>query len=534
MGDFGLYAALSGTDNWAQKRQDKMSNLMMLERMEQRSEKQLGAQMQAEAGIQEMLDKMSTFDVLPEDQKAIQQKEQDARLSIIKGITKFNGDLKRYMSSGGITDLGEYQRSILTSSEMKNAVHNKAQYAQYIDAKQKDMFVGKSEIDVPVFDKNGNPKMKDGEIVRERKRLTMEEQMALRKRGMLDRIQVGMIEQKGRINPQFFKSNFKDARKPWSADNIVTEKNVYDHLISSGISEEQAKQRANRYGEQHAGSPETAMKWNAMNPYALEKLKSTIQYNLSKGKGKGSSKTEVTNVINTEYNRLKQIPNEMMPSKGPNASPNALGSGKSITPKQNKFFTEWINNTNPKVYDAHYGNRDEDDIADNIGKYSLQGGTLNLQSKVAVVDPDDGIIKSMIKAEIFYPKDIGDEYDVDTYAYNRGNWKEKVKFRSFINEDKKTDYEEIPGYTGTVFINIEDLVQNKNAAAELAKFQNVSTNVQAFQPGNTNMGDMMNNEQTFQQMMSNIMGQINPSTNQPYTQQEAQEVVNYSLSRYSY
>ena len=88
MGDFGLYAALSGTDNWAQKRQDKMSNLMMLERMEQRSEKQMAAQMQAEAGMQEMLDKMSTFDVLPEDQKAIEQKEQQSRLSIIKGITK--------------------------------------------------------------------------------------------------------------------------------------------------------------------------------------------------------------------------------------------------------------------------------------------------------------------------------------------------------------------------------------------------------------------------------------------------------------
>ena len=87
MGDFGLYAALSGTDNWAQKRQDKMSNLMMLERMEQRSERQLAAQMQAEVGIQEMLDKMSTFDVLPEDQKAIEQKEQEARLGIIKGIT---------------------------------------------------------------------------------------------------------------------------------------------------------------------------------------------------------------------------------------------------------------------------------------------------------------------------------------------------------------------------------------------------------------------------------------------------------------
>ena len=169
MGDFGLYAALSGTDNWAQKRQDKASNLMMLQNMEQRSEKQLASQMQAEQGIQEQLDLMSTFDVLPEDQKAIEEVENKARMNIIKGITKFNGDLKKYVSSGGLTDLGEYKRSILTSSQMKNAVTNKAQYAQYIDAKQKDMFVGKAQIEVPVFDSKGNPQMKDGEIVREMK-----------------------------------------------------------------------------------------------------------------------------------------------------------------------------------------------------------------------------------------------------------------------------------------------------------------------------------------------------------------------------
>ena len=61
MGDFGLYAALSGTDNWAQKRQDKMSNLMMLERMEQRSERQLASQIQAEEGIQKQLDLINSF-----------------------------------------------------------------------------------------------------------------------------------------------------------------------------------------------------------------------------------------------------------------------------------------------------------------------------------------------------------------------------------------------------------------------------------------------------------------------------------------
>tara|TARA_R100000742_G_C4279640_1_gene104911 strand:+ start:7416 stop:9026 length:1611 start_codon:yes stop_codon:yes gene_type:complete len=535
MGDFGLYAALSGTDNWAQKRQDKASNLMMLERMEQRSEKQLAAQMQAEAGIQEQLDLMAQFDVLPEDQKALEEVEQRARMNIIKGITKFNGDLKKYVSSGGLTDLGEYKRSILTSSEMKNAVSNKAQYAQYIDAKQKDMFVGKAEIDVPVFDSKGNPKMKDGEIVRERKRLSMEEQMALRKRGLLDRIQVGMIEKKGSINPQFFKKNFKDPLKPWSADNIVTEKNVYDYLISTGTSEEQANEMANKYGKQHAGSPETAMKWNAMNPYDLEFLKSKIQYNQSrgKGKGKGSSKTQITNTLGTTYDKLKQQPGEMMPTEGPNASPNALGAAKPMTPRDTKFFTEWLNNTNPKVYDMHYGNRSEDDVEDNKGKYDLRGATVNLIQKLALTNPDNGNVESFIKAKVFYPEAIADQYNFKD-TYNRRNWQEGVKYRPFINDDEKTEIEEIPGYTGYVYINVENLVKDKGFAAEHAKFRNIGTNVQAYEPGNTNQGDMINNEQIFQQMVSNTIRQINPNTNQPYTQQEAEELVNYSLSKYGY
>jgi hypothetical protein len=527
MGDFGLYAALSGTDNWAQKRQDKMSNLMMLERMEQRSEKQLAAQMQAEAGIQEMLDKMATFDVLPEDQKAIQQKEQEARLSIIKGITKFNGDLKRYMSSGGVTDLGEYQRSILTSSEMKNAVHNKAQYAQYIDAKQKDMFVGKSEIDVPVFDSNGNPKMKDGEIVRQRKKLTMEEQMALRKRGLLDRLQVGTIEQKGRINPEFFKKNYKDARRPWSSDNVVTEQNIYDYLISTGVSEEQADEMSNRYGKAHEGSPQTAMKWNAMNAYDLQLLKSKIEYNLGKGKGKtGSDKRKITNNLRSDYSKLRDNPGKMLPTIGVNADPTARGAALNLSPNEATFWTNHFKNKNPIAYDAHYGNAGDEEKELGLGKYDLRNADVYLKEKVIKTNPDNGKNEAFLLAEVFYPEDTAPD-GINDYNFNRSNFKEvddRVVGSYIDKDDEEKKYIEEDGYIGHVYIRVEDEVQDLGFNTEYAKELGRHTDILNYQRGATPQGDVQDNFLNKEAMIQRTM------QSQDISREEAIEEVNKAIA----
>lgn len=528
MGDFGLYAALSGTDNWAQKRQDKASNLMMLGQMEERSQKELNAQMQAEQGIQEQLDLMSTFDVLPEDQKAIEEVENRARMNIIKGITKFNGDLKKYVSSGGLSDLGEYRRSILTSSEMKNAVSNKSQYAQYIDAKQKDMFVGKAQIEVPVFDSKGNPKMKDGEIVREVKSLTMEEQMALRKRGLLDKIQVGMIEQKARINPDYFKKNFKDATKPWSSDNIVTEQNIRNTLKSQGFSDEQVNKLANEYGE--GLTPETALKWKAMNAYELEKMKAEINYRNSKSSGsssKGSGKTQITNTLNTTFTKLKQNPGEMMPSSGRNASPTALGASKRMTNKDTKYFKEWLSNSNVQAYDAHYANRKEDDKEENNGKYDLRGADVSMIEKVALTNPDNGNVESFIKAMVFYADDIAPD-DIDDYTYNTGNWTETSINRKFINKDKETEYEEIDGWRGYVYIPVEKEVYDKGFASELAKYKNLGTNIQAVERGNTDMGDLEYRNNNFDLMVDEVM------QDPRYTLEQAEQIVNYKIAQQGY
>ena len=526
MGDFGLYAALSGTDNWAQKRQDKASNLMMLQSMEQRSEKQLASQMQAEQGIQEQLDLMSTFDVLPEDQKAIEEVENKARMNIIKGITKFNGDLKKYVSSGGLTDLGEYKRSILTSSQMKNAVTNKAQYAQYIDAKQKDMFVGKSQIEVPVFDSKGNPQMKDGEIVREMKNLTMDEQMALRKRGLLDKIQVGMIEKKARINPDYFKRNYKDATKPWSADNIVTEQNIRNTLKSQGYSDEQANKLANEYGD--GLTADNALKWKAMNQLELENQQAATQYRLSKANGSGgtgSGKTKITNTIATTFDKLKKRPGLMMPTKGNLKVDGARGAQSTIDPKASKYFKEWFKEANPKAYDAHYGLFKENK---SDGKYDLTGANVNFEEYVTKFNDDTQQVESFIKAGVFYPEELSPFDDID--EERKTNWKE-VNRKYLKDKDGKREVVENPGYYGHVLIPVENVAYNTRMAASLAKYQNIGTNVNRAPAGNTLQGDIANNDERTNNMVFNVMSQINPTTNSLYTIEEAEEIVRVKLGQ---
>ncbi len=524
MGDFGLYAALSGTDNWAQKRQDKASNLMMLGQMEQRSQQEVAAQMQAEQGIQEQLDKINEFDVLPEDKKDIEEAEQRSRLGIIKGITKFNGDLRKYMASGGLTDLGEYRRGILNSSEMKNAVHNKGQYAQYLDAKQKDMFVGSSEIEVPVFDSKGNPKMKDGEIVRERKRLTMDQQLALKKRGMLDRINVGMIEKKGNVNPQFFKSNFKDARKPWSKDNIVTEMDVREALKLQGISDEQADKMSSEYGR--GLTNENALKWKAMNYLDLELTKSKIAAQKAAAAksraGTRSAKTRITNTIPTQYARLEERPSRMLPKHGRMGKTNARGASLAITADENKFFQEAIKRLNPQAFDAHFEGMRPEDQQDGHGTFDLRNSRINLREKVSVYNPITKQNEAMIQAEVFYDLKNATEYMNSV----QNNWKEHTyQIKDVWNkQDEEFETRTIEGFIGKVYIPIDNLVKDKGMMTELAKDLNRGTNIDNYQQGATNQSVNVNNQQNINEMIQFLQ------TEKGISYEKAQQIVYQRLS----
>jgi len=199
MGNWALYGALSGTDNWQQKRQDRAMNLMLSEKMESRAQNDMKAEMEMEEGMNQYFDQMNQFDVLAEDQDRINEVEKESRRNVIRGITKFNGDLKRYMASGGISDMHDYKNNILKSDAVKNAKSNKQTYAQYVDAMRNGKYIGKGMVEVPEYDKEGYPiSDKDDKIKTTQKNLSMDQQMALFKKGLISRISLGNIEDKAK------------------------------------------------------------------------------------------------------------------------------------------------------------------------------------------------------------------------------------------------------------------------------------------------------------------------------------------------
>ena len=65
MGDWGLYAALRGTDNWAQRRADQQMEMQIQEKNVAREEKKTQQRVISEEKINSYLDEMANIDVLP-------------------------------------------------------------------------------------------------------------------------------------------------------------------------------------------------------------------------------------------------------------------------------------------------------------------------------------------------------------------------------------------------------------------------------------------------------------------------------------
>ena len=241
MADFGLYSALRGTDNWKQRRQDKAMNMKIVEQNALDAEAAQQQSMKAETEINKYFEDMQNLEVLPEDQERVKQIEQNSRASVVKGIAKYNGDLKRYMSSGGITDLGAYKNSVMKSQEVKQAMSNKTNLNAYLtDAAKGDRFFKKVDVE-------GKP-------------MNFDEQMALFRAGKISKINYNGSEKAVTLDPFKFKSKPKDSTDPYSKNNVVTTSEIVFQAMQDGASEEQANAMADSYAERVRAGGET-WKW---------------------------------------------------------------------------------------------------------------------------------------------------------------------------------------------------------------------------------------------------------------------------------
>lgn len=329
--DWGLYSALRGQDNWAQKRKDKMDSLMILERREKKAENDLAKEVQLEQGMQEYFDEIAKLDALAEDQGRIQEEEKNARRNIYKGIAAVNGNLKAYMSTGGVSALSEYKRTILGSEAVKNAALNKVNMANFIKDKSEGKYVRKVKVEIPVMD-GDKPKLdKNGNPVTKTEERTVEEQIKLFKDGVIKKINYNGAERKVKLDPLKFSKTTKNPNDPYNAA-VVTTDDVYVYAIEQGASPEYANQIAVEYGKSKikSGKP---WYWGKDDYYAdMEKAAKASKYSSSSSSSSGSSGTRI---LNQTAPRLQR------------AADQAKQTGEDVTealgPKETVFFKDIYN-----------------------------------------------------------------------------------------------------------------------------------------------------------------------------------------------
>ncbi|MEE9573074.1 MAG: hypothetical protein V3W20_08510, partial [Candidatus Neomarinimicrobiota bacterium] len=181
---------------------------------------------------------------------------------------KYDGDINKYMNSGGLMAVNDYQQKILQSDEYKNAIQNKTNMMLWMkDRASGDKWMKGVEVEKEFDDGKGG---KEKRMVN----TTMEEQLKLFQDGKINNFKYNGSEKKINVNPALFKKSIKDATKPYSKDNIVTQSNVFDAVLMQGGSKEQAMERAQDYGNaiKATGDPNTAWKWGAGDPTNLMKL----------------------------------------------------------------------------------------------------------------------------------------------------------------------------------------------------------------------------------------------------------------------
>jgi hypothetical protein len=262
MADWGLYAALRGQDNWAQRRADQQMEMQIHEKQLAREEKKTQQRMASETEINSYLDSFNDIDVLPEDQERIQAVERKARHNIVKGIANNNGDLARYMSSGGITDLGEYKRSIEQSGEVKTALANKDNMAKIIADKKAGRWFKPVQVEAEQFGEDGQPLLnEDGSPVMATETADIDRQLEMFKNGNIKSINYNGSDKKIAIDSMTFQKNFKDPKNK-GGDNNVTTSDIMFYAMNKGASEEYANYLADSYIDRvNSGAP--TWKWNA-------------------------------------------------------------------------------------------------------------------------------------------------------------------------------------------------------------------------------------------------------------------------------
>ncbi|MHA1286429.1 MAG: hypothetical protein ACTSPB_03380, partial [Candidatus Thorarchaeota archaeon] len=322
MTDWGTYSALRVQDDWGQKRKDKMVDMQILQQQQQEQEQLIQQQAQMEAGINQYFSQFENLDVLAEDQERVNQVELNARRNVISGIAKYDGDLRKYMLSGGNSQLVEYRNAIMTSEEVKGAMRNKINMNNYVQERSTGDRVSRP-VEVTYTDENGQ---------QQTAMMSMEEQLALFQQGKIKDLNYAGSVKRTRIDPNLFFKNVKDPNNPYQG-YAVTQSDVYNMARTHyGLEDWHAKQLADEYGQMYEGTG-NHWNWGAKDPYELQ-LKQISALQRAAARSGGSKNASSAKTIQDYWNNVR--------------------TGKYMTKFRADKKDEWINTDGSTGAEATY------------------------------------------------------------------------------------------------------------------------------------------------------------------------------------
>lgn len=479
MADWGLYSALRGTDNWAQRRQDKAFNLQLVQKQQQDEQVKVQQSMKAEEEINKYFDEITGLDMLPEDTGRIQEVEKQSRKNIIKGIAAYNGDLGRYISSGGITDLHEYKNSILNSKAVKNAQMNKISMGAILkDFQDGGKYIHNVDVDIPELNPDGTQKIDEqGNALLKRKKVRPEEALKLFKDKVIDKINYNGSENVVAMNAMDFKNEYRDPRYPNSKNNNVTASDIIFKAMHRGASEDYANQLADSYINRYKATGET-WKWNAMSDeeWTLQQEKTAAEKRKASGSGGGGVRT--LNQLFPEIERLGD-------------------KGQAATMMMGNVDREWFGENLGLKYDS---STNQTSATKPIAGVDAQTGrdydlsnalSINMNGRYVSKKNKNGIIEKYIEATVMYDadnpgannphKERGLFQDDDLVDDNlRHNWTKITPAEAGLKNDNVADL-----WKGTVLIPITEQIKSRRLSNDLEKKRGITSQFDAAAPSAT-------------------------------------------------
>jgi hypothetical protein len=264
--DWGLYSSFRRAPKLENRIQAQQQNVAYLTQINAMVTQKGKERLEAEALIQKTKVDMSEIDALAKDKTSLLQRVKTEERSILKGIAAAGGDARKYLNTGGMAALNNYQNNIKNSEELATTIKNKKMVLQYEQA----LAQGKVALPILKTDEEGKKQI-----------LSFQDQLDMYNKGLLEDIKWRGAQKPVKIDPL---AVMRTKNPTGVGERPVRVDEYYGMLLAKGQDALLSLQMTKKADVQ--GSGNTALMWGP------DKLYQQFQYSsaLARQKSRGAAK----------------------------------------------------------------------------------------------------------------------------------------------------------------------------------------------------------------------------------------------------